>query len=119
MNQKRPSSQPRQWTIVRLLSASDQEQDVTMERAVEIVVSGVVQGVAFRWRANEEAERLGVTGWVRNEPDGTVRSHAEGPVEAVDSFIDWCRRGPRSAVVERVDVREVQPGGQGSFEILG
>ena len=46
-----------------------------MERSVEIVVAGAVQGVAFRWQASVEAERLGVRGWVRNEPDGTVRPH--------------------------------------------
>ncbi len=90
-----------------------------MDRAVEIVVAGRVQGVAFRWQANEEAERLGVTGWVRNEPDGTVRCHAEGSAQAIDRFVDWCRRGPRFAVVDRVDVREVEPAGHGSFEIKG
>lgn len=88
-----------------------------MDRAVEIVVSGVVQGVAFRWKANEEAERVGVTGWVRNEPDGTVRARAEGPAQAVEAFISWCRKGPRFAVVERVDVRDVEAQGYGSFEI--
>ncbi|MBI4899962.1 MAG: acylphosphatase [Actinobacteria bacterium] len=88
-----------------------------MDRAVEIVVSGVVQGVAFRWRASEEAERLGVTGWVRNEPDGTVRAHAEGHAANVDRFVEWCRQGPRSALVERVDVRDVEPGRHTSFEI--
>jgi acylphosphatase len=90
-----------------------------MDRAVEIVVSGVVQGVAFRWRANEEAERLGVTGWVRNEPDGTVRAHAEGSAAAVDQFVEWCRQGPRFAVVERVEAREAEPAGYSSFEIRG
>lgn len=93
------------------------EHDVGVDRAVEVVVTGIVQGVAFRWKANEEAERLGVTGWVRNEPDGAVRAHAEGSSAAVDRFVDWCRRGPRFAVVERVDVREVEPEGHRSFEI--
>ncbi len=90
-----------------------------MERSVEIVVAGVVQGVAFRWQASAEAERLGVTGWVRNEPDGTVRCRAEGPAEAVARFVDWCRRGPRWATVERVEVTDVDRRGFGSFEISG
>lgn len=90
-----------------------------MDRAVEIVVSGVVQGVAFRWQANEQAERLGVVGWVRNEPDGTVRAHAEGPSDAVERFVEWCRKGPRFAVVEHVAVREVELAGYGSFDIKG
>lgn len=90
-----------------------------VERSVEIVVAGVVQGVAFRWHASAEAERLGVVGWVRNEPDGTVRCHAEGTAKAVVGFVDWCRRGPRWATVERVEVTDVEPGGYGSFEIAG
>jgi acylphosphatase len=94
-------------------------QDRRVERAVEIVVAGVVQGVAFRWRASAEAERLGVAGWVRNEPDGTVRCRAEGPAEAVAGFVEWCRRGPRHARVERVEVTDVEAGGFGSFEIRG
>ena len=90
-----------------------------MERSVEIVVAGVVQGVAFRWQASTEAERLGVRGWVRNEPDGTVRCRAEGPAEAVARFVDWCHRGPRWASIERVDVTDVEHHGYGSFEIIG
>jgi len=90
-----------------------------VERAVEIVVSGVVQGVAFRWHASGQAARLGVRGWVRNEPDGTVRSRAEGPADAVEQYVSWCHQGPRWAVVERVEVRDVEPRGYGSFEITG
>jgi len=90
-----------------------------MERSVEIVVAGVVQGVAFRWQASAEAERLGVKGWVRNEPDGTVRCRAEGPADAVAVFVDWCHRGPRWATVERVHVTEMERHGFGSFEIYG
>ena len=90
-----------------------------MERSVEIVVAGAVQGVAFRWQASAEAERLGVMGWVRNEPDGTVRCRAEGPAEAVTGFVAWCRRVPRWATVERVEVTDVERGGFGSFEISG
>jgi acylphosphatase len=95
------------------------EQDRSVERSVEIVVAGMVQGVAFRWHASAEAERLGVKGWVRNEPDGTVHCRAEGSAEAVGHFIDWCRRGPRWASVERIAVTDVEPGGFGSFEISG
>ncbi len=92
---------------------------MSVERSVEIVVAGVVQGVAFRWQASAEAERLGVRGWVRNEPDGTVRCRAEGSAEAVTGFVDWCRRGPRWATVERVEVTDVERGGYASFEISG
>ena len=90
-----------------------------MERSVEIVVAGSVQGVAFRWQASIEAERLGVRGWVRNEPDGTVRCRAEGSAEAVGSFVDWCRRGTRWSSVERVDVADIEHHGYRIFEIAG
>ena len=111
-----------------------------MERSVEIVVAGAVQGVAFRWQASVEAERLGVRGWVRNEPDGTVRCSVEGSAggsiptfllnsanktaipklfEAVRSFVDWCRRGTRWSSVERVEVTDVEHHGYRTFEISG
>ena len=90
-----------------------------MERSVEIVVAGSVQGVAFRWQASVEAERLGVTGWVRNEPDGSVRCRAEGSAEAVGSFVDWCHRGTRWSSVERVTVTDIDHHGYRIFEIAG
>jgi acylphosphatase len=75
-----------------------------MSRAVEVVVTGVVQGVSFRWYAEQEGRRLGLSGWVRNEPDGTVRGHAEGEPDAVDAWVAWCHEGSPAATVERVDV---------------
>ena len=90
-----------------------------MERSVEIVVAGAVQGVAFRWQASAEAERLGVKGWVRNAPDGTVHCRAEGPADAVAAFVNWWRRGPRWASGERGEVTDVERRGFGSFEISG
>jgi acylphosphatase len=77
-----------------------------MLRSVDVVVRGRVQGVSFRAYAEDEAGRLGVTGWIRNEPDGSVAGHFEGEPEAVDALVAWCRSGPRLARVETVDVRE-------------
>jgi acylphosphatase len=54
-----------------------------MNTAVDVTVTGQVQGVSFRWYAVREATRLGVTGWVRNEPDGSVAGHFEGDPTAV------------------------------------
>ena len=68
--------------------------------AVDVVVRGRVQGVGFRFQLVEEAEELGVTGWVRNEPDGSVAAHFEGAADAVDRLVEWCRQGPRHAKVE-------------------
>jgi acylphosphatase len=83
-----------------------------MERsAVHLVVVGRVQGVAFRVRAVAEANRLGLSGWVRNRMDGTVEAEAEGPPEAVEGFVTWCHRGPPAAKVEEVRVSRVPPSG--------
>jgi acylphosphatase len=71
---------------------------------VRLVITGRVQGVAFRAHTVDEAERLGVTGWVRNLPDGRVEALAEGSRAAVDAFVAWCRRGPRLAQVDDVAV---------------
>ena len=57
-----------------------------------------------------------MTGWVRNEPDGSVLLHAEGDDDAVDALVAWCRTGPSAARVSDVAVREAAPTGAGSFE---
>lgn len=87
--------------------------------AVRVSVRGVVQGVAYRYHAQEEALRLGVVGWVRNEADGTVTAHLEGARDAVDDMVDWCRHGPPSASVEGTDARAAEPEGASSFEVTG
>jgi acylphosphatase len=62
-------------------------------------VSGRVQGVWFRGSTEAEARRLGVNGWVRNNPDGSVEVMAEGEPEAVRALAAWCRHGPPGARV--------------------
>jgi acylphosphatase len=86
-------------------------------KAVTVKVTGRVQGVSFRWYAVQEAERRGVAGWVRNEPDGSVAAHLEGDDGAVDAMVDWLREGPSYASVRDVAVTEVQPTGADSFGI--
>ncbi len=68
-----------------------------------IRVTGRVQGVYYRASARAEAERLGLCGFVRNEPDGSVYAEAEGDSEPLDRFIAWCRRGPEYALVAGVE----------------
>ncbi len=74
-------------------------------KQVQCVVLGRVQGVFFRASAQREARRLGLTGWVRNRPDGSVELLAEGEDESLRDFIGWVQRGPGSARVDRVDTR--------------
>ncbi|HKH24441.1 MAG TPA: acylphosphatase [Acidimicrobiales bacterium] len=77
---------------------------------VRAVVSGLVQGVWYRQSCRREAERLGVSGWVRNRPDGRVELEAEGTRGAVDALLAWAHDGPPQAVVESVDVEPVAQG---------
>ena len=81
-----------------------------MSFACTIVVSGRVQGVCFRASTLIEARRLGLNGWVRNEPGGEVRIEVEGPRDALEAFIDWCRHGPEYAMVAHLNVDWHTPG---------
>jgi acylphosphatase len=74
--------------------------------AKHVVISGHVQGVGFRYSMADEAERLGVTGWVRNRRDGTVEAVVDGEADAVASLLDWARRGPPAARVTGVQISE-------------
>lgn len=69
-------------------------------------VSGHVQGVFFRDSARQEAARLGLSGWVRNLPDGRVEAVFEGTREAVAQAVEWCHTGPPRARVESVEAQE-------------
>ena len=87
-----------------------------MKRA-EVIVRGMVQGVFFRVETRDRARSLGLSGWVTNARDGTVRAAFEGEDERVESMVDWCRRGPSGASVDDVDVTWVEPEGEQSFVI--
>jgi acylphosphatase len=71
-----------------------------------VYVSGKVQGVFFRARIVELAVRSCVTGWVRNLPDGRVEAVFEGEDDVVKTLVDFCRRGPRRALVENIGIIE-------------
>jgi DNA ligase D-like protein (predicted 3'-phosphoesterase) len=88
-------------------------------KGVRATVRGGVQGVGFRAATVERARRLGVLGWVRNEADGTVAVHAEGPEEGVDSLLEWLGEGPRGARVEEVEVEKGKVEGHEQFAIRG
>jgi len=90
---------------------------VSGERA-HVYVSGQVQGVFFRDSARDKAEQLGLTGWVRNLPDGRVEMLFEGPSEKVREMARWCKEGPSRAEVESVDSEFETPRGDlAAFEV--
>jgi acylphosphatase len=82
-----------------------------------VVVRGDVQGVFFRDSTRKEADSRGVAGWVRNRDDGSVEAVFEGPEDAVEAMVEWCRSGPSKADVEDVEVSEEEPEGLDSFDV--
>ncbi len=82
-------------------------------------VSGRVQGVFFRQATREEATKRGVSGWVRNNPDGRVEAVFEGTSDAVDDILRWCHEGTTWAQVDDVRVEREEPERLDGFEIRG
>ena len=76
-------------------------------------IVGLVQGVGYRYALQREAERLGLTGWVRNRADGSVESIAQGSREALDALAAWARRGPPASRVKEVTTT---PAGEQDFK---
>jgi len=91
-----------------------------MDRAYEGTVTGRVQGVGFRYFTLEIAHEMGVQGWVRNLPDGSVGFHVEGPNDLVEEFLQRLRQGPLCGRVDRLSGSWL-PKAEGhlSFEIKG
>ncbi len=84
-----------------------------------VVIYGFVQGVGFRFGAERAANSRGVSGWVRNRADGAVEAVFEGAPDDVEALVEFCRRGPRGAKVERVEVEEESPEGLADFRVTG
>jgi acylphosphatase len=89
-----------------------------MERR-HVLIYGFVQGVGFRFSVERAARSRSVSGWVRNRPDGAVEAVFEGEPEDVEALVDFCRRGPRGAEVERVEVERESPEGLPDFRVAG
>jgi acylphosphatase len=86
-------------------------------RCVRVRISGHVQGVFFRVSCARLAEELGLSGWVRNRPDGDLEAVFQGPDQAVEEMLAWCREGPPHARVTGVDVHAEPPVSQSEFRI--
>jgi acylphosphatase len=83
-----------------------------------VVIHGFVQGVFFRDTVRRRAEAAGVTGWARNNRDGTVEAVFEGEPEAVARLVAFCREGPRGARVDRIELHAEDPEGVGAFRVF-
>lgn len=83
---------------------------------VNVLVTGQVQGVGFRWGAQRAAQERGLSGWVRNLPDGRVEAEIEGGRDAVDGMLAWLAHGPSTAEVAGTTVTEVPATGGSGFE---
>ena len=93
---------------------------VTGDPRVRVIarITGTVQGVNYRATAAREARQRGLTGWVRNEPDGAVQIDVEGDPAAVETFLAWCAVGPARARVTSVETTAADPAGYQEFTIL-
>jgi acylphosphatase len=87
-----------------------------MNQAFRAIVHGRVQGVFFRRYTDVTAKELSVSGWVRNQPDGTVEVWAEGPKDRLEKLAAWLKQGPPSAVVRRVELSWHEPKGYVDFK---
>ncbi len=89
------------------------------KKALEIRVTGRVQGVFFRRAARDRAEELGLAGFARNEPDGSVRLEIEGEAGALGRFLEWCRAGgSEQSWVRTMDHKEIPCAAREGFRIL-
>lgn len=78
------------------------------QQAIAATVTGRVQGVGYRYSVLNVAKELGLAGWVRNAPDGSVETLAQGNERVLDRFVVFLRQGPGAARVDAVDVRSVE-----------
>jgi acylphosphatase len=82
-----------------------------------IRVTGQVQGVGFRWKAAHEAWKLGITGFVKNMPDGSIYMEAEGYADQLNSYVEWCKKGSGIGFVDSVETESCPPHGFKEFGI--
>ena len=99
------------------MTGPDPSPDDSPPVRVRLCVDGRVQGVWFRQSTWQQADRLGVSGWVRNLPDGRVEAVYEGPRTAVEELLEWTRRGPDRALVTAVEIYDEEPKGERGFSV--
>ena len=77
-----------------------------MKSRVHVIISGRVQGVWFRANTRDKAKQLGLKGWVKNTPEGSVEAVFEGEEKLIHEMLDWCHHGPPMAEVENVEIKK-------------
>lgn len=88
-----------------------------MKKAVLLKISGRVQNVSFRFHTRKKAQEYNISGFVKNELDGSVYAEAEGEEEPLDQFILWCRQGPSWARVDHINIQASQVQGYEGFVV--
>ena len=88
------------------------QEKLINDRRIHLHIYGRVQGVGYRQSAQSQATTLGVRGWVRNLPDGSVELAVEGADAAIQDFLSWCHHGPRFAKVISVELSDEEPVGE-------
>jgi len=92
---------------------------MTQKIQIRVSIMGRVQGVCFRAETKKQADRIGLTGWVKNQPDGSVAAVFEGDADGIAQMTDWCHRGPSFSRVDRVEIEtENSLSGFTAFDIL-
>ena len=90
-----------------------------MIKRLHLIISGQVQGVSFRFYAQQKAQKLNLRGFTRNLDDGGVEIVAEGEGDSLKFFLDWCRQGPSFAQIEEVELEWLDSTGEyKAFEIM-
>ena len=84
----------------------------------KLIIHGKVQGVFYRKTAAEQAQNLGLTGWVKNNPGGTVEMLIQGEEKSVLKMVEWCWEGPKNAVVTKVEHSETSPENYSDFKVI-
>jgi len=82
------------------------------KRCVQLIIMGRVQGVGYRFAAQQVAKQYQLQGWVKNQPNGDVEIIAEGEQQQIDQFTDWAKNGPKYADVHRVAIKHLTESGE-------
>ncbi|MBC8257905.1 MAG: acylphosphatase [SAR324 cluster bacterium] len=91
---------------------------MSTEQRLDLIITGRVQGVGFRYSAKNKADSLGINGHVRNQSDGSVFVTAQGEKAAINIFVQWCHQGPTAAIVHAIEKVPRTPDNFIKFDII-